>query len=896
MRLRRPVLVILGAALALAIAVSALWLVRARLVGQFAEYYFRQHGVHAAIDMRSFGFWSASARFALGPQAAPDVAAEEIQLIFDPLRWTPYLTEVRLIHPVVRARIDPNGKVTLGSLQGWIDSLASQTGQSRYVSGDLAVSLTGLRALLATPAGVLEVEGDLKLRQNKPVSAHLEAQPGNILWRGITVAMRGARLTYDGSNLSLTFSGDAAAVGFAARKIDARATIEKLRWSDQGTSAALVHLQAHADALHAGVAFDRPGIDITALNPTMSGIDVAADVSLAASADPRFDIKAVGIRDERMRRALMRDIAHLRLVGAAHLEKHGNAISVRTTGPLALEGEDGLALQVPSLSVSQSPRGLEAAFDAALKGGRMPAAHVAATGLKWTGSQLSGDITLDARFNYLMLHDAVLSARGKISWQEGRYAFVPASCALLSLNAFHPGQSDLARNIRGAFCSSGQPLFSGEGAQWRLSGTARDVRALLPMANAQLSEAEVRADFAGNGGDFGGKMAVLTARLSDQAPQLRFNPVLGSGSMALADGKWQGRLTATDGKKTTLGTVSFRHDMATGSGSAHIDAPQLIFAQKGLQPVALSPLLAQFRQADGTVRFQGDVGWTARTMTSSGTLSVGNLDFLTPLGRAHGLKTTLVFTSLVPFKTQDNQHATISRIDWTLPFSGIDLRFSFDPQTARVAALSANWAEGHVALDPFTIDLAAPSHLSGTARLSSVALASLITASNLDSKIKLTGKVSGTIPFAANAQDIRITNGRVTADGPGQLSVSRSLWVQEGAVVSANAVQDFAYQALENLAFDQLTANLNSVANGRLQIVFHIKGRSDPPKPQIAEVAITDILSGTALQKPIPLPSGTPIDLTLDTSLNFDELLKSYAEAWSKSLSPQSDSSPGAKP
>ena len=67
---------------------------------------------------------------------------------------------------------------------------------------------------------------------------------------------------------------------------------------------------------------------------------------------------------------------------------------------------------------------------------------------------------------------------------------------------------------------------------------------------------------------------------------------------------------------------------------------------------------------------------------------------------------------------------------------------------------------------------------------------------------------------------------------------------------------------------------------------------------RLAEVAIADVINGTALYKPIPLPSGTPIDLTLDTSLNFDELLKSYAEAWSKSLSPEGhpDNPPGAKP
>ena len=95
-----------------------------------------------------------------------------------------------------------------------------------------------------------------------------------------------------------------------------------------------------------------------------------------------------------------------------------------------------------------------------------------------------------------------------------------------------------------------------------------------------------------------------------------------------------------------------------------------------------------------------------------------------------------------------------------------------------------------------------------------------------------------------------------------------------------------------------LTATSKARTVPELQILFHIKGKSDPPKPQVAEIAIADILNGTALQKQVPLPSGTPIDLTLDTSLNFDELLKSYAEAWSKSLSPegQPDSTAGAKP
>ena len=53
-------------------------------------------------------------------------------------------------------------------------------------------------------------------------------------------------------------------------------------------------------------------------------------------------------------------------------------------------------------------------------------------------------------------------------------------------------------------------------------------------------------------------------------------------------------------------------------------------------------------------------------------------------------------------------------------------------------------------------------------------------------------------------------------------------------------------------------ADLNSVAGGRLQILFHIKGHSDPPSKQTADMPITDLINGTALQKPCLCPAARP--------------------------------------
>jgi hypothetical protein len=63
-------------------------------------------------------------------------------------------------------------------------------------------------------------------------------------------------------------------------------------------------------------------------------------------------------------------------------------------------------------------------------------------------------------------------------------------------------------------------------------------------------------------------------------------------------------------------------------------------------------------------------------------------------------------------------------------------------------------------------------------------------------------------------------------------------------------------------------------------VLFHIRGRHDPAKPVKARLPLLDVLRGKAFAKPLPLPSGTPINLTLDTSLNFGELVRQLQDEW----------------
>jgi hypothetical protein len=873
----------------------SLWLLRAFLVARYARAYFRDHGVNAAVEISELGFSGVSGRFALGAADAPDLSVEKIELKFDPLQWKPVVVEVRLIHPLVRARVSSDGKVTFGSLQGWIDSLGRRKGKSEYISDDLAVSMAGLRALLATSAGNVEVDGDVRLARNVPVTAALRLRPATLAWKGVNAALRAASLDYQGDKAEIHFSGDMAYAGQAAHGVDAVLDLSGLHWSGPDISADAGNLQVHA--LTAGPVLE-PKLDLTAHNLNANASDFSADLIAAASGGLPASAAALRARGPALARALAANLARLDLDFSAHVEKHGKAVQARFSTPLTVKGAHGARLLLSALTVSGSPDSLNAAFQADLGASGLPAVKASVTNLKWSGGGVTADGGLNARFSYAMLRDAAISANGVLSWQSGRYAFSPKACGHVRFAAFHPGASDLAKNVQASICPAARrPMIEGVGTHWKFSGAARDVSAFLPLANAQADQVSGLLAFEGAGADFHGQVSGLASHVSDKTAPARFKPLLESGSVSLANGVWRGRFAVSRENKEPLGEVTFQHVMATGLGSAHIAAPHLTFVPGKLAPEDLSVLLAALRKADGTANFQGDVFWTRTALTSRGTLDISSLDFLTPLGTAHAVKTRIDFTSLLPPHTAENQEITISRVDWTLPFSGVDLRFSFDPAQVKVNALSSGWAEGKASLDAFTVNPAKPGRMSGAARFQSITLGSLVAASNLGNKIKLSGKISGRIPFTVGPDGLRIAGGHVASDGPGRLSVDRSLWMQGEAAISSNAVQDFAYQALENLAFDSMSADLNSTAGGRLQVVFHIKGRSDPPKPQTANVAIADILNGTALYKPVPLPSSTPIDLTLDTSLNFDELLKSYAEAWSKSLGPdgQPDTT-GAKP
>jgi hypothetical protein len=884
-------LILGGIALLLVLA----WAGRAWLAREVARHYFRDHGIAADISISALGFSGVSGGFALGPAGAPDVSARRIEVRFDPLRWMPYIVEVRLVDPVVRARIGDDGGVTLGSLQPWLDSLP-KGGKSEYVSDDLTISLTGLRALLATPAGALELDGDIKLAGNLPVSAALTARPATISYQGHVAQVKAARLSYDAAAGRLMLHAAGNTRDFGATNVVADLSVGGLRWQavnkdkDINVTASRAQLTVRADSANPGTALDHPALDLTIDGLRLATAGMRAQADVTATLRTGLSVTAPNTGDAILTRAIARNLTQVAVVLQGHFSHADGRLHFTATRPLRVTGGAGGTLVASGFAMDGMIGAMQTRFDATLSGGGLPQVSVRDASLTFGGGRAGGTADLAAAFNYAMLRGARLSGPARLSWQDGAYDVALTRCAAVHLAQFRPSRV-MAEAVSATLCPApGKPLLAGNKDGWVLAALARNAKADLPLAGVHLDQGAARLDFRG----MEGAVAVSAARIRDGASPVRFQPVNGSGRLALAKGVWHGTLAVTGKGHAPLADVAITHVMATGKGSAHIAATKLAFDPDHLQPVDLSPLLAAFRKTRGPARFDGDVAWDADGIDSRGALDISGLDFLTPLGTAHGIATKIAFTSLLPPKTAPGQEVKIARIDWTLPFTAVDLKFGFDTQAITVDSLKAGFADGRASVGAFTIKLADPTRIQGAVELNAITLSSLIAATNLGTRVKLEGKVNGHIPFTTGPEGIRITNGHIAADGPGRLSIDRSLWTQ--GAPATNAVQDFAYQALETLAFDEMTASLNSIAGGRLQVIFHIKGHSDPPKPQVAEVGLGEILDGSALQRSIPLPSGTPIDLTLDTSLNFDELLKSYAQAWSKTLSPAREESEHGAP
>jgi hypothetical protein len=236
---------------------------------------------------------------------------------------------------------------------------------------------------------------------------------------------------------------------------------------------------------------------------------------------------------------------------------------------------------------------------------------------------------------------------------------------------------------------------------------------------------------------------------------------------------------------------------------------------------------------------------------------------------------------------------TADRIAALVPLTAASALVKVENETATVTGGQGSVGGGKVRINA-TASLSADQTVKGEVTMQGVQLHDLVASSPFSDKVSLTAQVSGALPFRMRAGKLRIAGGMARADGPGRLSISRATFNPGGAATgpaTKDNLSTFGYQAMSDLAFQTLNATIDSQADGKLRMVLHIAGKYDPPTRKELRLTWRDILDRNVLNKPMPLPSNTRVNLTLDTTLNLDNLIQSESaleqQLGSASVQPQ---------
>ncbi len=561
----------------------------------------------------------------------------------------------------------------------------------------------------------------------------------------------------------------------------------------------------------------------------------------------------------------------------------GDGASLRLSEPATATTAGGGRIVVSALDGAPVYASDGGALLLTAAGGGLPDARLQVDRYTVGEGGVSASTRLNASLDYDLARGAVLQTAGQATWSGGRLRYAARGCAQVQAERLELGENDVV-NVQGRLCPVSRPMLELVGGDWRLNGRIDGVSAAAPFLEMRFANAAGPLSASSRNGGLEADLAVTQTTVVDAADAVRFRPLRASGLVALREDVWSGAFGVTNGAGRKLADLRLQHDGAAERGRMDIETGELVFAEGALQPAEVSPLAEMLgAPATGQVRFTGAFAWAGTApATSEGVAVVRDLGFKSPAGDVTDVDGDIRLTSLAPLVSAPGQTLTVGAVESLAVLRDGQVTFQVDDELLRVEAARFAVGGGAVTAEPFDIPLVEGRTWRGAVQLEGVQLSEVVERSPFADRADLSARVSGRLPFTVSPDGVRVVDGQLAAVEPGRISIKREALTDVdagGGVAGAptNAVQDFAYQAMENLAFDTLEAQVNSLDGGRLGAVFKIKGRHDPPTRQEIRLGWRELISRTFMDRPLPLPSGTEVDLTLDTSLNLDELLRDVA-------------------
>ena len=353
-----------------------------------------------------------------------------------------------------------------------------------------------------------------------------------------------------------------------------------------------------------------------------------------------------------------------------------------------------LSLSTPAGGVLIGPSRVEGAATLAVDGGGLPTLRVQVADAAVGPGRLQADVAARGALDLAAVHGARFDIRGRLAGAGAHYRFDLTADAPFSAErlAFDP---NAITGLSGGLRRGGAPLFEIGPRGWTASGRLQGVQGDVAGFDAGVRAADASVQAHGGKGLDGLMLDLERAQVLDQAKPLRFMPLGFTGTVSLAGGALTGDLKAATRAGRPIGVIHLRHDLASATGRADIDAGGLAFSPHALQPAELSPLAAFAKDADGAASFRGWFGWApGKPPASGGVLTAKGLKFTSPVGPVLGIDADLRFTSLAPLVSAPDQVMTVQLVKAVTPLSGVSTQFDFTDKAVSIDAAAGDGRAG----------------------------------------------------------------------------------------------------------------------------------------------------------------------------------------------------------
>ena len=275
------------------------------------------------------------------------------------------------------------------------------------------------------------------------------------------------------------------------------------------------------------------------------------------------------------------------------------------------------------------------------------------------------------------------------------------------------------------------------------------------------------------------------------------------------------RTSPSDGAGVALAKLTGHYDLNTASAAAKAEG-HLDFVPGKFSPGDLSPSLkGAVNDLSGRAAYQTDFSYASNELTSSGTVTLSNIDFGVGGTTVAGVAGTIRLSNLLPPKTRGVQTLTVAHVETAVPLDKGTVKFEIG-SGMKARLVEAAW--------PFTggeLRLTSPDSAANKFKLTveKVDIEKLLVMIDVPG-LSGTGTLSGNFPLKIENGDPIITNGALSSSGSGVIIYDN----QAADAASTNEQTQLLTQALKNFHYTELSGALDGNVNGNLHFSVCLRG------------------------------------------------------------------------